>query len=607
MFEFLAALAASFLLSFLITPLMKKLARATGQIAVPKDDRWHKRETAMLGGVAIFISAMGAWIGASCLMGWAGLGRPMAIPAICGTAMFFLGLADDLKGMDPQHKLAAQIIISALMLFFGYSLGWTGYMTLDLFLSLLWLVGITNAFNLLDNMDGLSAGVAAIASIFLALHIYLSSSGAASNGPLLLLNLAYLGAVLGFLVYNFNPASIFMGDAGSLFIGFMLASQTMVGTASLGDGGGSFHVLSVIAIPVLILFVPILDTGFVSFMRRLFRRPISRGGRDHSSHRMVAIGFSERRAVLVLYLFAALSGLVTLAIRGLSTWTSVALTAFYLLIVLFFWTYLGKVKVYQEPSLLSSKDAGLISVILIEITYKRRILEVLLDLFLVTVSYYTAYLLRFEGALGGNFDFFLKSLPIVIACQILSMFLFGVYKGVWETTGMRDLVGYIKAVTVGTVIAMLIPLFLYRFESFSRAVFVIHWFLMVILVSLSRLSFRLLDEGIKRGKATGSPALIYGAGIGGQMVLKEIETNKALDLSPVGFIDDNVRLHGKRLKGYPVFGGSEELEEIISKNDIKEIIVSFRQGGEERTREILALFSRSGKDIRVRQMRLILA
>jgi len=606
MVKFLAALGAAFLLAVLLTPLMRRLARATGRIAVPKDDRWHKRETAMLGGVAIFLSAMAAWFGASWLMGWAVLGRPMLIPAICGTAMFFLGLADDLKGMDPQHKLAGQIIIAAVMLFFGYSLGWTGSMTVDLFLSLLWLVGITNAFNLLDNMDGLSAGVAAIATIFLALHIYLSPVGSASNDSLLLLSLTYLGALLGFLIYNFNPASIFMGDAGSLFIGFMLASQTMVGTASLGVSGGSFHVMSVIAIPVLILFVPIMDTGFVSFMRRLFSRPISKGGRDHSSHRMVAIGFSERKAVMVLYLFSALSGFVTLAITGLSTYTSIALTAFYLLIVLFFWTYLGKVKVYQEPSLLSSEDHGLMSVILIEITYKRRILEVLLDLFLVTVSYYTAYLLRFEGTLGANFDFFLKSLPIVIACQILSMFLFGVYRGVWEATGMRDLVGYIKAVTVGTVIAMLIPLFLYRFESFSRAVFVIYWFLMVILVSLSRLSFRLLDEGIKRVNKTGIPALIYGAGIGGQMALKEIETNKALGLSPVGFIDDNVRLHGKRLKGYPVFGGSGKLEEVISKNNIKEIIVSFRQGGEERAREILALCSSSEKDVKVRQMKITL-
>jgi UDP-GlcNAc:undecaprenyl-phosphate GlcNAc-1-phosphate transferase len=129
---------------------------------------------------------------------------------------------------------------------------------------------------------------------------------------------AYLGAILGFLVYNFNPASIFMGDAGSLFIGFVLACLTVIGSPPQVKGGTSFHLLSVIAIPILILFIPILDTGFVSLMRKLFRRSISEGGRDHSSHRMVAIGFSEKKAVLVLYAFSLISGLIALAINHVS-------------------------------------------------------------------------------------------------------------------------------------------------------------------------------------------------------------------------------------------------------------------------------------------------
>lgn len=600
-FIFLAG-GAALVLSLLLTPLMRSVARLTGQVAAPKEDRWHRKETAMLGGVAIFASTAAAWIAAAWMLDWSRYALPHLVVVVCGAAMFLLGLADDIRGMDPQHKLAGQIIISAVVLFFDYSLGWSRYHTADLFLSLLWLVGITNAFNLLDNMDGLSAGVAAVAAVFLGFHLFYY--GGEEAAPLLLLCVVYLGALIGFLVFNFNPASIFMGDAGSLFIGFMLACQTMAGTRVLGQGGDSIHLLSVVAIPVLILFIPILDTGFVSLMRRLFGRPISKGGRDHSSHRMVAIGFSERKAVLILYLFAALSGLVTIAIRGLSTWTSLALTAFYLLGVLFFWIYLGKVRVYQEPSLISEK--GIVSLVLIEITYKRRILEVILDLFLVAVSYYTAYILRFEGSLGGNFDFFLKSLPVVIACQILCMYLFGVYRGVWNTTGMRDLVGYIKAVSAGTVSAMLIPLFLYRFESFSRAVFVIYWVIMIVLVSLSRLSFRLLDEGIRKGRRSGSPSLIYGAGIGGQMALKEIETSKELDLNVIGFLDDDVRLHGKSLRGYAVLGGMDSIETIVSRHGIRDIIVAFKDRGDEKVKEIKEVFARSGRDVRVRRMRLVI-
>jgi len=128
-----------------------------------------------------------------------------------------------------------------------------------------------------------------------------------------------------------------------------------------------------------------------------------------------------------------------------------------------------------------------------------------LDLVLITVVYYTAYLLRFEGVLGGNFDFFLRSLPLMIASQMLGFCVFGVYRGVWKSTGLRDLIGYIKAITVGAVLPILILLGIYRFESFSRAVFAIYWGLMLILVSLTRLSFRLLDEGIKKGNQKGWP------------------------------------------------------------------------------------------------------
>ena len=120
-----------------------------------------------------------------------------------------------------------------------------------------------------------------------------------------------------------------------------------------------------------------------------------------------------------------------------------------------------------------------------------------MDLVLITIAYYTAYLLRFEGFLGLNFVFFLNSLPIVIACQILFFYVFGVYRGVWENTSIRDLISYGKAITAGTIAPILIFLFLYRFYSFSRAVFVIYWGLMLILVSLSRLSFRLLEEGVR--------------------------------------------------------------------------------------------------------------
>jgi len=599
---FLGALA----MSLGLTPLVRTFAHRTGRVALPKDTRWHKKETALMGGVAIFVSTMAVWLAAAALLGWESFGRPYIPIALCASGMFVLGLIDDLRSMDPQHKLAGQIVLTSILVFLGFRLEWTSYKTIDLFLSILWIVGITNAFNLLDNMDGLSAGVALIAALFTFL-LHLSSPGAPSVAAVLLMTASFLGALLGFLVYNFNPASIFMGDAGSLFIGFVMACLMTMGGSVHAVGGNIAHLLSVIAIPILIVFIPIVDTGFVSFMRKLFRRPISQGGKDHSSHRMVAIGLSEKKAVLVLYGFSVASGLIALAIRHLNISLTLVLIAFYLLFVLFFWIYLGRVKVYSEKSILSEERASVLTPILVQITYRRRLFEVLLDVVLISVAYYTAYLLRFEGQVGGDFDFFLRSLPIMLACQTFSFYITGVYRGIWESTGVKDLIGYAKAITIGTVMPMLILLFIYRFQSFSRAVFVIYWVVMLVLVSLSRLSFRLLDEGVRIPSRKGDRALIYGAGIGGQFALKEIQSNPDLGLQLVGFVDDNSRLRGRKIKGYPVLGSQSDLEDIIRRNNIKKVIISFRQKGEEKAEEIRTLCRSLGTEIDVKLMRLTIS
>ncbi|MBW1977323.1 MAG: hypothetical protein JRI79_05030 [Deltaproteobacteria bacterium] len=195
----------------------------------------------------------------------------------------------------------------------------------------------------------------------------------------------------------------------------------------------------------------------------------------------------------------------------------------------------------------------------------------------------------------------------MIACQIFSFYVLGVYKGIWESAGIRDLMGYVRAITAGTVLAILILLGLYRFISFSRAVFAIYWGLMVIMVSLSRLSFRILDEGIRMRNRQGEQTLIYGAGVGGQFALKEIENNKQLGFRLVGFIDDNPRLKGRKIQGYPVIGAGEELEEIIRKHQIKKIIVSFRQNGAEKKKDLKELCLRMGAEVEVMQMRVVIS
>ena len=255
----LAFFIGSFALSVGLTPLVRKLAMATGQVAVPKDSRWHKKETALMGGVSIFVSTVAVWVMGGKFLDWNIFGLPYLPMILCAAGIFGLGLADDIFNVDPQHKLAAQFVIVSILMIFGFRLDWTFSKTANLFISIIWVVGITNAFNLLDNMDGLSAGVAFIAGTFLFLTNYLNPDLCPSAGAVLIMSAAYLGALLGFLIYNFNPASIFMGDSGSLFIGFVMACLTVMGSTGKSVGGSVGHLLSVIAIPILIVFIPILD------------------------------------------------------------------------------------------------------------------------------------------------------------------------------------------------------------------------------------------------------------------------------------------------------------------------------------------------------------
>jgi UDP-GlcNAc:undecaprenyl-phosphate GlcNAc-1-phosphate transferase len=572
---YLIAFLASFVLCLLITPLFRRAALKANLVARPRDDRWHKKPTALLGGVSLFVALMAAWQLSFVKLGLYGAIRPLVPLTLGCLAIFLLGLADDLFDINPQHKLVGQIIIASLLVIFGFQVNWFTSRTANLVISIFWIVGITNAFNLLDNMDGLSAGIAFIAGLFLLLSRLFS--GPEGVVPALLVLSSLLGSLMGFLIYNFHPASIFMGDSGSLLIGFLIAGLTTQ-ASGLMVGRQSGHLVFVLAIPILILFIPILDTAFVSLMRKISGRPISMGGQDHSSHRMVAIGFSERTAVLTLYGFAGVSGLLAVAVSRLALGISVVLVAMYLLFIVFFWITLARVKVYQEASVISEAREGKLTPILLEITYKRRLFEVLLDLILIPLAYWISYLLRFEGsAYGANFPIFIKSLPIVVACQLFTFFLLGVYRGIWQYVGMRDVIVFGKAITAGTVLSVLVNLGVFRFMGFSRTVFVIYWFILFALVTASRFSYRLIGEATpKEAMKKGKKALIYGAGAGGQLVMQEIEGNRNLGLALVGFIDDDMGKQKRRFLGYPVFGGKDSLREVVDKQQIKEVIVSFR-------------------------------
>lgn len=548
--------AGGFGLALLLVPACKHVAQRTGLLARPSVDRWHKKPTPLLGGVAVFAITMVALP----VLGFS----PGLLPLIgAGAVMFAVGLVDDVRHLRPSTKLVAQILVAAVLVFFGFRLGWVRSLTLDVVLTMVWIVGITNAFNLLDNMDGLCAGISLIAGVSILAGFVAIDPGLVAAAYLALM----LGSVAGFLVHNIHPAAIFLGDSGSLFIGITLASVT------LQMPRRDLNVLGTVAAPVLVMLIPIFDTVLVTLSRLLSGRRPSQGGRDHSSHRLVAIGLPERQAVTVLWTLALLGALTAWTVESAPPeWSSVALVLFLSSMGLFA-AFLSRVRVYQGDDMLLARS-GKLTPFVFQFMHKRRVAEVVLDFCLITVAYYSAYRLRFESdTFVLFFPRFLESLPVVLAIQLGTLFAVGAYRGLWQHFSIMDGVTFAKGVLFGTVLSAFALLYLFRFEDYSRAVFVIYGMLLMLLLTGSRASFRVMGEFARR-RGIGVRVLLYGAGFGGAMVLKELTSPNRPAARIVGFVDDDVQKQQTQVLGYPVLGGYETLVALVSAGAVDQVVVS---------------------------------
>jgi UDP-GlcNAc:undecaprenyl-phosphate GlcNAc-1-phosphate transferase len=583
----LVAVAAAFVLALLLTPLVRAFARRVRMVAVPKIDRWHKKPTAMLGGVAIWLTVI------ICFFVFIPPTVYGAVILLASTFLFVVGLVDDVLHIKPYQKLIGQVLGSAFVVYYGLSLPWTGSVLLNMALAIFWLIGITNAINLLDNMDGLASGIAIIAAGFLALSFV--NTGQFTEALIMLL---FAAALLGFLMYNSNPASIFMGDCGSMFVGFFLASSALINVS----GGRSRSLLPVLAVPILVLFIPIFDTTFVTVLRKLSGRAASQGGRDHTSHRLVALGMSERHAVWMLYGFAALSGLLAILVQRARLDVSLAAIAGFTILLTLLGVYLGGVKVYdQTDEAMTLKEKPLYA-FLVDVSYKRRIFEVLLDVVLIIMSYWAAYAINFPPS-SPAWDLFIRTLPVLVFIKMSVFLVMGVYRGLWRYTSMSDLIVFAKAVILSSVASLLVLLFQFRFEGFSRKVFVIDAVLMLLFLAGSRMAFRLFRQILPAvGTPNGRRVLIYGAGDGGELLLRELRNNRDLNLSPIGFLDDDPAKSGKLIHGLKVFGGNGDLGTVCTQHEVDEVVISSMKMSDERVHEVLQTCAQ--RQIAVKRMRI---
>lgn len=298
--------ATAFVFAVSATPIARRIALRTGVVDQPSARKIHTRPMPLLGGAAIYVAFILTLI---IFSGQFFISQVIGI-LIGATWVSFLGVWDDRASLSAGVKLLGQFLGALIMIFTGITVELFHQPILDGAITALWIVGITNAMNLLDNVDGLSGGVAAIASAFFLLM-------ASLNGQFLVgsLSAAMLGAAIGFLVYNFNPASIFMGDTGSLFIGFVLAA---IGIKMRFPGHPTLFTWF---IPILVLGIPIFDTTLVFISRwRRGRNPFTTPGQDHLSHRLIARGWTRREAVLLLYLAAVALGVFALFCAQAGGW-----------------------------------------------------------------------------------------------------------------------------------------------------------------------------------------------------------------------------------------------------------------------------------------------
>jgi UDP-GlcNAc:undecaprenyl-phosphate/decaprenyl-phosphate GlcNAc-1-phosphate transferase len=575
----------SFILCLCLTPLVRSVAKRKGWIAYPSSERWHKHPTALLGGIAIYL---GAGLPLLYAVDFSSLFTQMAASGgeknhlLIGpvlwlgiTLCFLLGLLDDYIRIKPHTKLIGQFLIASIAVFVGFRLHWCESMTLDTTLTFIWIVGITNAFNLIDNMDGLCAGIGLIAACYLTVMFYGVSPSAALYSAVL------AGALAAFLFYNTSPASIFMGDSGSLMIGYSLAMLSLYYSETVHT-----NPVSPYAVPVMILMVPILDTTLVTLIRLLSGRKASVGGKDHTSHRLVLMGLTEKAAVRFLYLIGVISGSAAVFVSKNDSLTSPAVILPVTLAVILMGIYLAQLRVYPEKEFSFLRDKPY-TPILLELTYKKQLLMVVLDFSLVAFSYYMSYRLRYDQSMfPAYFNVFLRSMPAIIACKLLIFFIIGVYRGIWGYMSTNDVYVHLKASTLASLLSVVIVTFIYRFDGFSQGVFVIDWLLTTGLLLGTRGSFRIFLDIMKRKTLTGKTVLIYGAGGGGEILLREIMNNQGLHLKPVGFLDDDILKVGKKVQGYPIIGRFNDLPRLVDEYKPDGMLISFNHLSREKVQEI---------------------
>ena len=585
---FFAALA----LTFVLTPLVREANRRLGMVDKPDPRRINKVPIPRGGGVAIFLGLAGAFVVYmfATEFRWVGPGvgpHPFRVAALA-TAVFFLGLADDKWNLPPKLKLLGQVIAA----FFVWSWGGLGFhmlwpsipIAVDCAITVFWVVGAVNAFNLIDGLDGLASGIALIAVIGMAGALMFSG-----HPELTIFHFAFAGALLGFLRYNYNPASVFLGDSGSMLIGFLMATLPLATQTT-----DSFLVS--VGVPLLAMGVPIFDTS-LAILRRSIRHLISRrmstgvaagdsdkvmtADHDHLHHRILrSVGLSQRKAAWTLYLTtlcAVAVGLAGMALRSKAS--GLWLFAFAVAVVIAF-RDMARVELFDAGLLLSSyaRDRS--------VKLRRRLAR-------LAVPFFVAFDILALTAAFLAMMYVLKipvtktavriALPIRVSTVFVALVFFRVYVTVWSRATSANFVWLFLACFAGSFAGSIGVYYAPQVDTVEIVGVTLFYPLLcfVLLASvriirpLVRGLFYSLDCSRIMSRKDVSRVLVYGAGLRYRSFRRELVRNTSENKRiVVGLLDDDVLMRGQYIGGLKVLGTIVEAPEIINRVNADVVVIA---------------------------------
>ena len=544
----------AFALAALTMPLAKWIARRYGVVSVPYTDARRQEQKPLMGGAAIIAA----------ILVTLAIGRVLPPWMLVGTAaLFVVGLVDDTLVLPPLRKLLLQIVVVMFVLATGPSFRLAPWPLVNAGLAGFFLLSTVNAFNLIDGLDGLAAGVGIIVAAGVTAISLLHGDPVAACQALVV-----AGALVGFLIYNLHPASIFMGDSGALPLGLLLGTMAL----HAGNLAGNSR-LPRYVVPILIMLVPLLDTAIVSVSRMATGTPVSRRGLDHSHHRLLSLGLSDQRAVALAWSLAALAAACAVALTCLPH-------AYLLATLPIIISGFGVVGLFlidltfdvNSPGVAYDNLRGPARFIL-TFSYKRRLAEAALDLALIPAAYFAAFLIRLDFKINDALmASYIRSLPLVMLATYASFLVAGIYRGIWRYASVSDVIRFANGSVLAGIFVVLASLVMPL--ELSGSIAVLYVILLLNLLVASRMSFRALRSGVALLALPDERVLIVGAGELAEAAARYLRSHRSRRFKLVGFVDDDSFTLGKLVHGRRVLGTLADLDRIYETRQFSQVLVA---------------------------------